>query len=153
RLPAHLWGKNMAYPKTCSGALDAIQQMCLSGSSFSLKAYGHTADAYQHSEAGEYPEAIEDLVLACYDLANSTGYLAYNYDPWAYEGALHWYFTHCIKADDFNMDALLSVMLSADPEQVEYFVGLVDAYRQSIWNRPFNKDFYAALARGFMLWP
>ncbi|GAH29755.1 unnamed protein product, partial [marine sediment metagenome] len=35
----------------------------------------------------------------------------------------------------------------------EYFVGLVDAYRQSIWNRPFNKDFFAALARGFMEWP
>ncbi|GAH92394.1 unnamed protein product, partial [marine sediment metagenome] len=26
-----------------------------------------------------------------------------------------------------------------NPDQTEYFVGLVDAYRQSIWNRPFNK--------------
>lgn len=54
---------------------------------------------------------------------------------------------------EVTMDAILSAMLSADPAQVEYFVGLVDAYRQSIWNRPFNKDFFAALGRGFMQWP
>jgi len=52
-----------------------------------------------------------------------------------------------------TMDAILSTMLSANPEQVNYFVGLVDAYRQSIWNRPFDKDFYSALAKGFMIWP
>ena len=54
---------------------------------------------------------------------------------------------------EVTMDGILSAMLGANPDQVEYFVGLVDAYRQSIWNRPFNKDFYAALARGFMQWP
>jgi len=143
----------MAFPKTCAGALSAIQQMCTSGSFYSLKAYGHTADAYQHWSVGQDHAAIEDLCLVSYDLCNSTGYLAYNYEPWAYEGALHWYLTHCIAAPVFDMDAILSVMLSADPIQVEYFVGLVDAYRQSIWNRPFNQDFYAALARGFMIWP
>lgn len=54
---------------------------------------------------------------------------------------------------DLTMAAIIVTMLSANPKQVEYFVGLVDAYRQSIWNRPFNQDFYAALARGFELWP
>lgn len=54
---------------------------------------------------------------------------------------------------ELTMDAILSTMLSADPPQVEYFVGLVDAYRQSIWNRPFNQEFFAALGRGFMEWP
>ncbi|GAI59416.1 unnamed protein product, partial [marine sediment metagenome] len=34
-----------------------------------------------------------------------------------------------------------------------YFVGLVDAYRTSVWNREFNEEYFAALARGFMEWP
>jgi len=55
--------------------------------------------------------------------------------------------------EDFSMDLLLSTMLQANPKQVQYFVGLVDAYRQSIWNQPFNEEFFAALARGFEQWP
>ena len=58
-----------------------------------------------------------------------------------------------IDAAEVDMDSIIVAMLSANPDQVEYFVGLVDAYRQSIWNRPFNESFYAALARGFMIWP
>jgi len=54
---------------------------------------------------------------------------------------------------DLTMGDILSVMLSAEPSEVEYFVGLVDAYRQSIWNKPFNAEFFAALARGFEEWP
>lgn len=50
---------------------------------------------------------------------------------------------------ELTMDDILSVMVTAEPEQVNYFVGLVDAYRQSIWNKPFNEEFFAALARGF----
>lgn len=60
---------------------------------------------------------------------------------------------HAIAAAEVDMSAIILAMLSANPEQVEYFVGLVDAYRQSIWNRPFDKEFFATLARGFMLWP
>ncbi|GAH60107.1 unnamed protein product, partial [marine sediment metagenome] len=37
-------------------------------------------------------------------------------------------------------------------DQLTNFIGFVDAYRQSIWNRPFNREYYAALARGFALW-
>jgi len=54
---------------------------------------------------------------------------------------------------ELTMDDLIQTMLVADPNQVEYFIGLVDAYRQSVWNRPFNQEFFAALARGFELWP
>jgi len=54
---------------------------------------------------------------------------------------------------EVTMGAILSAMLQANPNQVRYFVGLVDAYRQSIWNQPFNEEFFAALARGFEQWP
>jgi len=53
---------------------------------------------------------------------------------------------------ELTMDALLSVMLKATNEQLQYFIGLVDAYRQSIWDKPFNQEYFAALARGFAEW-
>jgi len=56
------------------------------------------------------------------------------------------------EAYELTMDDLINVMLQANPEQVKYFVGLVDAYRQSLWNQPFNEELFAALARGFEQW-
>lgn len=53
---------------------------------------------------------------------------------------------------EFNMDILLSTMITAEPKHIEGFIGLSDAYRQSLWNKPFNKEFFAALARGFEQW-
>jgi len=113
--------------------------------------------------AGDDHAALEDVIQGMWDanqaLVNilKKGYYGWDGSTYALLSALDR--DHACpfitEADipSFNMDAILSVMLSATPEQVEYFVGLVDAYRQSIWNRPFNQDFYAALARGFMIWP
>lgn len=54
---------------------------------------------------------------------------------------------------EFTMGKLINTMLTAMPDEVTYFVGLVDAYRQSVWNQPFNQEFFAGLARGFEQWP
>ena len=51
---------------------------------------------------------------------------------------------------EVTMDAILSAMITADFAQLQTFVGLVDAYRVALWNEPFNAEYYAALARGFM---
>ena len=52
----------------------------------------------------------------------------------------------------FSMAELLQTMLKAESSAIKYFVGLVDAYRQSVWDKPFNAEFYAALAKGFEQW-
>lgn len=52
-----------------------------------------------------------------------------------------------------DMSAIINAMLTATPPEIEYFIGLADAFRQSIWNRPYNHEFFAALARGFEQWP
>jgi hypothetical protein len=49
-----------------------------------------------------------------------------------------------------GMDAILNAMLQADNDQLTTFIGIEDAYRSAIWAQPFNAEFYAALARGFM---
>jgi len=48
-----------------------------------------------------------------------------------------------------TMDAIISVMLSATEDEYRSFIGLVDAYRVGLWNKPFNSEYFAALARGF----
>ena len=59
-----------------------------------------------------------------------------------------------VDAAEIDMDAILAAMVVAEPDEVTYFIGLVDAYRSALWTQPFNAEFYAALARGFMQkWP
>lgn len=62
-----------------------------------------------------------------------------------------YFLRNCAGAVD--MDGILSAMLGATFNQLQNFIGIEDAYRVALWNAPFNADFYAALARGFMKWP
>jgi hypothetical protein len=64
-----------------------------------------------------------------------------------------YYLEFCVGGGTFDMDTLLSTMLGAKFDQLQYFIGIEDAYRVALWNAPFNADFYAALARGFQKWP
>lgn len=52
-----------------------------------------------------------------------------------------------------TMDAILNAMLSSSFDNLQQFIGIVDAYRVALWNAPFNAEFYGALARGFQKWP
>ena len=52
-----------------------------------------------------------------------------------------------------DMDAIINAMLASKFDNLQKFIGLVDAYRVAIWNAPFNAEFYSALARGFQKWP
>lgn len=49
-----------------------------------------------------------------------------------------------------TMADILTAMLRAEYEELQQFVGIEDAYRSAIWEQPFNAEYYAALARGFM---
>lgn len=51
-----------------------------------------------------------------------------------------------------TMASILSAMYESTNTELLHFIGLVDAYRQSLWNKPFNQDFWAAIARGFEQW-
>jgi len=52
-------------------------------------------------------------------------------------------------AAEITMDDILSAMVTATDSQLMNFIGLVDAFRQSLWNKSFNAEYFAALARGF----
>ena len=143
----------MAHPETCAGALLAMKDSAAYSVSYSNYATAHRGDAYTHWSANQDHNAIEDILRCLTDVITAAGYAGYGYTPFDNVGPWWWYFTNCIEAPTFDMSSLINAMLLANPVEVEYFVGLVDAYRQSIWNRPFNKEFYAGLARGFEQWP
>lgn len=50
---------------------------------------------------------------------------------------------------EVTMDSILTAMLSAEYDEIQQFVGIVDAYRVALWDTWFNTEFYAALAHGF----
>ena len=64
-----------------------------------------------------------------------------------------YYLANCVGDAAIDMDSIINAMLPASFDQLQKFIGLVDAYRVALWNAPFNADFYAALARGFQQWP
>lgn len=49
-----------------------------------------------------------------------------------------------------TMSDILSAMVTATRPEFECFTGITDGYRAALWEKPFNSEFYAALARGFM---
>lgn len=138
----------MAFEETCEGALLAMKQSASYSLTYSNRALNHMSDAWGHWGTGDDHEAIEDILFAISDINVAAGYAGYGYAPFDYVGPWWWYFTNCI--GEMGMDAIINAMLNAEPDQIRYFVGLVDAFRQSIWIKPFNQEFYAALARGFV---
>ena len=113
--------------------------------------------------AGDDHAAIHDIIEGLGDIRDCIvdilggGFYGYNSSTYALPTALDYDMAFPAAPDieeyELTMAAILNTMLTADPEQTLYFVGLVDAYRQSVWNRPFNREFFAALARGFAEWP
>jgi len=121
-----------------------------------LNVYNSSSAMWNHATLSEWQNAFYDCYLALnstaaciYDMANCA---ATSYDQsWYYES---WYWANKdIPSADPTMQQIINAMFLANPTQVTSFVGLMDAYRQSIWNAPFNAEMWAAVARGFMQWP
>jgi len=55
-----------------------------------------------------------------------------------------------LSGGEVDMPSILSAMLAAEYEELQEFIGIVDAYRVALWNQWFNAEYYAALARGFL---
>ncbi len=102
--------------------------------------------------------ALDKCITGCYRLASSVYYIIGRFtevSPWYLLPKLHtlsWeYSMDEPPAADVSMDAILSAMITASLDEYTEFIGLVDAYRVGLWNKPFNSEYYAALARGFAL--
>lgn len=111
--------------------------------------------AWTHWAANEDHEAIGAIILALSEVYWTFQAYPYfiNADPkqspivesiyWAsQEGG----------AEDFTMASIIMAMYGATKQEFTDFIGIEDAYRQALWNMPFNRDYFAELARGFVEW-
>lgn len=106
-------------------------------------------------DTGDDHGAIGDILTCLSEVINyQAGIMSFGYWGWPDYGYSLIDALHRSRACPFDggvtMDAILSAMITADFDELQKFTGLVDAYRVALWNEPFNADFYAALARGFM---
>jgi len=105
--------------------------------------------------AGNDHAAIAQLINGLATTWYIFGYLISKYSTSGYRYNLSrclaesWEFTLEDPPGAVTMDSLLSVMVTATDSELMNFIGLVDAYRQSLWNKEFNAEYFAALARGF----
>lgn len=137
---------------SCSDALNRIQIWAQKIVTYCNRVTDHSGDAYTHWLAGQDHEAIYDLWQAVEDLNVGLSYCNGGWSPYSYEGYLHYYLVNCIEAPSFDMDDIINAMLLAEPDEIEYFIGIVDAFRMALWNKPFNSYLFEALARGFAEW-
>lgn len=99
-----------------------------------------------------WPNAQTALSYAADRALNFREYMTTRYSSQNYYviDAMQWISDNWPAAAEITMNDIIYAMLTATPYEVNYFVGLVDAFRQSIWNKPYNQEFFAALGRGFM---
>lgn len=89
------------------------------------------------------------VIDLCYAFSRATDITEDTWEESDFHESIYWAWA---EGAAVNMAAIIQAMLQATPDEIKYFIGLVDAFRMSIWNQPFNYQFYEALARGFMQW-
>ncbi len=115
--------------------------------------------ADSHWWRNEDHECLEDIMTAVMENNHAAehtmeqGFYGYNgatnIIPTALDPDMACPFIDAAPPTEITLDDILNAMISADFAQLQAFIGIVDAYRVSLWNEPFNVEYYAALARGF----
>lgn len=85
-------------------------------------------------------DASAEFGLLFHEIADISSYTK---DNW------YWVENNWPTVAELNIGTIIDAMSAATPLEVMYFVGIVDAMRQSVWNQPFEHEFFAALARAF----
>jgi hypothetical protein len=51
-----------------------------------------------------------------------------------------------------TMLQIINAMISSNPDELETFICIEDAFRASLWDKPFNYEWYAGMVRAFKSW-
>ena len=139
----------MAFPETCEGAISAMKESATQSLNSCNLADIFLTSALMLWTGGDDHGAIQLLISAVQFTIDGAAYAGYGYSPFDNEGPWAYYFTNCIEGGTITMADVINVMESASNDELKTFIGLVDAYRISLWNKPFESDFFASIARGF----
>jgi len=117
--PASLWVERNSYD---IGITDALT-------------FGYSEDGYWGLVlAVSNIKNMLDIVLGFYDATNILGFDIY--------AAIYY-----AKSGGVDMASILTAMLGADFTQLKQFIGIEDAYRATIFDQPFDAEYYAKLVR------
>lgn len=112
----------------------------------------YTDNARTHYYAEEYPEAIWDLIQGQYGLYDVVKRLCgYGLNWGAYSYLVPAMFEKLLPAEDITTDmaGMILAMYEAEPDEINSFIGLTEAFKMYLWNRPFYAENWAEIARGF----
>lgn len=138
--------------ETCSSALNTFHTDINAIAQDQAEARLDLDKAYADWWDNQDRKALQRVILAGYDICDALRIITGYGSPFTPITPLEWFMRNCVGVGTIDMSAIIQAMLVANSDEIEYFVGLSDAFRQSIWNRPFNQEMFAALARGFQEW-
>lgn len=98
-----------------------------------------------------YSGAIQHVMDACDSLSVGFWVMTEKFNQCDPKYVLPFYLKHHT-GGTITMEDVINAMLVAENDELTTFIGLVDAYRQSIWNQPFDKEFFSSLGRNFVQW-
>lgn len=142
----------MAQDLDCAGALLAMKESARMSLIYSNRCMNHMSDAWTHWGVLEDHEAIEDILSGLSDANIAAGYAGYGYAPFDYVGPWWWYLTNCVEA--VTLEAMDMAFMSPDAKDVdrEVWVLLQDAYRATMYEKPFNLEFHSYWIKQFTSW-
>lgn len=95
--------------------------------------------------------AIHALLFCFYD------HLGIDTATWPYTDSCHYMAVYYASKEPagaaVTMASILLAMRYAKFDELQDFTAIEDAFRASLWNAPFNANYYAAFVRAFMKWP
>lgn len=143
---------------TLKSYIDLGYSQGLNAFTYFLNARNHLYAAGDYIANQQWALAKSALYSSADDFGTASGYLLQD-DVWVkglrrhWKDALYWIGNNWPTGVTVTMADILNCMLGAKFDELQKFIGIEDAYRVALWNAPFNADFYAALARGFIKWP
>ena len=142
----------MAFDETCAGALLAMKSSASKSLTYSNRTLNHMSDAWTHWYALDDHEAIEDILHGLSDANAAAGYAGYGYAPFDYVGPWWWYFTNCIEAGGIEFTDVIEAFISCDDEIRSGWVLLTDAFRASMYDKPFDEVYHNTWVQRFKSW-
>ena len=142
----------MAYPETCAGALLAMKQSAMMSLSYSNRMLNHNNDAQAYLDAGNLEAAIGETIDSLRDASIAAGYAGYGYAPFDYVGPWWWYHTNCVS--EVTLESMIAAVIAPDAhdDHRSAWVLLWDAYRASMYDKPFNLEYHTGWVERFKSW-
>ena len=142
----------MAFDETCAGALLAMKSSASQSLTYSNRTLNHMSDAWVHWNALDDHEAIEDVLHGLSDANIAAGYAGYGYAPFDYVGPWWWYLTNCVAG--VSLEAMIAAVIApeAHDDHRSAWILLWDAYRASMYDKPFDQEYHNAWVQRFKSW-